>query len=217
MEIELKYALPNKETADAIWNDERIAKIADISTEEKLVMKAVYFDTQDMSLSKNNVSLRVRVEADRSYASLKWGGTAADGFHEREEVTVPVCEDASFIAPRADMFSESPDGQDLLSLIGEKELMNLLETRFLRRRIRLTYKASIIELAIDTGEIVTDGGSGDILELELELFAGSAAELKELGEKLSRRFELRPENRSKFARGLKILEDAGLIEKIFLP
>ncbi|MBR6352166.1 MAG: CYTH domain-containing protein [Firmicutes bacterium] len=206
MEIEVKYAIPNKETADAIWEDPEIADMSDISTSEKLVMKAVYFDTEDYTLSNHNIALRVRVEGERTFAALKWGGSAQDGFHEREEVNVPVSGEESFIAPEPDMFKESADGLDLIELIGKKPLVNMLETRFLRKRVRLNYKNSIFELAVDTGDIVTDAGNRDILELEIELFAGSEADLQELGERIADKYSLKPENMSKFARGLELIK-----------
>ena len=208
MELEVKYAIPDKQTADAIWEDEEIAAMADISTSEKLVMKAVYFDTEDHTLSDHNIALRVRVEGERPFAALKWGGSASDGFHEREEVNVPVSGEESFIAPEPDMFKESSDGLDLIELIGKKPLINMLETRFLRKRIRLNYKNSIFEMAIDTGDIVTDAGNLDILELEIELFAGDEAELTELGKHIASKYNLEPENMSKFARGLDLVKKA---------
>ena len=208
MELEVKYAIPDKQTADAIWEDEEIAAMADISTSEKLVMKAVYFDTEDHTLSDHNIALRVRVEGERTFAALKWGGSASDGFHEREEVNVPVSGEESFIAPEPDMFKESSDGLDLIELIGKKPLINMLETRFLRKRIRLNYKNSIFEMAIDTGDIVTDAGNLDILELEIELFAGDEAELTELGKHIASKYNLEPENMSKFARGLELVKTA---------
>jgi len=206
MELEVKYAIPDKQTADAIWEDEEIAAMSDISTSEKLVMKAVYFDTEDYTLSKNNIALRVRVEGERTFAALKWGGSASDGFHEREEVNVPVSGEESFIAPEPDMFKESADGLDLIELIGKKPLVNMLETRFLRKRVRLNYRNSIMELAIDTGDIVTDAGNLDILELEIELFAGDESDVIELGKKIADKYSLKPENMSKFARGLELIK-----------
>lgn len=208
MELEVKYAIPDKETADAIWEDPEIAEMTVASTSEKLIMKAVYFDTEDYTLSGNNIVLRVRVEGDRTFAALKWGGSASDGFHEREEVNVPVSGEESFIAPEPEMFRESSDGLDLIELIGKKPLINILETRFLRKRVRLNYKNSLFELAIDTGEIVTDAGNLDILELEIELYAGDGDELNELGEQIAEKYGLRPEDLSKFARGLRLIKGA---------
>ncbi len=206
MEQEMKYAIPSKEIADQIWEDDFIGKFCDESTRETLVMKAIYFDTEDRVLSNNNMTVRVRGESDHKFATLKWGGCSSNGFHERKEINIPV-NDESFIAPAADMFKDSEDGTVLLDLIGQKPLLNLLEMRYLRRKARLNYKDSLVELSIDCGDIITDKGNVPILELELELLVGNVADLKALGEEFINHFDLTPEDRSKFARGLAKLDE----------
>jgi len=206
MEQEMKYAVPSKEVSDRIWENSLISKYGDESTRESLVMKAVYFDTEDRDLSKHNMTVRVRGEGDRKFASLKWGGCHKNGFHERNEINVPV-DNESFIAPNPELFKGSDDGETLLNLIGGKPLINLIEMSFLRRRIRLNYKDSLVELALDFGEIITDNGNAPILELELELFTGSVNSLLELGEEFAKEYGLEPEDRSKFSRGYKLISE----------
>ena len=206
MEQEMKYAISSKEMADKIWEDAFIKKYCDESTRETLVMKAIYFDTEDRILSNNNMTVRVRGESEHKFATLKWGGCSTNGFHERKEINIPVSDD-SFIAPAADMFKDSEDGTVLLDLIGNKALLNLLEMRYLRRKARLNYKDSLVELAIDCGDIITDNGNVPILELELELLVGNTTDLKALGDEFIKQFELTPEDRSKFARGLAKLDE----------
>ena len=149
------------------------------------------------------------MEGERVFATLKWGGHSSNGFHEREEINVPVSGEEYFINPPKDLFSESDDGQVVLALIGEKPLLNILETRYLRRRMRVDLDDSLMEIAIDTGSIVTDLGEEPILELEIELFAGDMAGIHDLGNKLSKKYNLVPENRSKLARGLALLRCSG--------
>ena len=206
MESELKYRIKDREMADALWDDECLLAIADPSTREKLVMKAVYFDTEDHVLSANNMAFRVRLEGESIFATLKWGGHSSNGFHEREEINVPVNGEQCFIDPPTDLFSESEDGKALVQMIGDKPLTNMLETRYLRRRMRVDLNDCLMEIAIDTGSIVTDMGEEPILELEIELFAGDVNELKELGTKLADKYGLIPEDQSKLARGLKLLK-----------
>ena len=57
MESELKYRIKDREMADTLWDDECLLAIADPSSREKLVMKAVYFDTEDHVLSGSNMAL----------------------------------------------------------------------------------------------------------------------------------------------------------------
>ena len=205
MEIEVKYAIPDKEIADAIWRDEFINSLIIGNSAETVVMKGVYFDTDDYRLSERNITVRVRAEGDNIIGTLKYGRGSDGALAEREEVNIPLEGEEYFIFPPVDMFKESPDGLDLMEIIGDKTLVNLLETRFLRRRARIGYGDSIMELAIDTGDIVTDKGNVPILEMELELFSGNKEDLTELGERLAFRYELIPERRSKFSRGRRLL------------
>jgi len=205
MEQELKFALPDKQTADTIWENSLVSKYGNAETKESLVMKAIYFDTEDMALAENNMTIRVRSEGDNKFATLKWGGCSINGFHERNEINIPVNDD-SFIAPSADLFIESEDGNKLHELLAGKELTNLLEMRFLRRKIRLSYQQSIVELALDSGDIITDNGERPILELELELLYGNTDDLKALGNEFQSTYDIKPENKSKFARGLELLK-----------
>jgi len=62
-----------------------------------------------------------------------------------------------------------------------------------------------MEIAIDTGSIVTDMGEEPILELEIELFAGDVKVMKDLGKKLADKYGLTAENQSKLGRGLRLL------------
>ena len=204
MELEMKYAVPDKAACDAIWEDDLIRQLADPSSREKTVMKAVYFDTEDGKLSANNMAVRVRYEGDTVFATLKWNGSVSNGFHEREEINVPASA-AHFITSPKELFKESEDGKVLLDLIGDQELTNLLEMRDLRSRCRLRYGGSIMELAIDTGSIITDKGELPIMELEIELYAGDPKDIQVLGERLQEKYHLIPEDRSKLARGLALL------------
>ena len=204
MELEMKYAVPDKAACEAIWEDDLVTQFADPSSREKMVMKAVYFDTEDGKLSANNMAVRVRYEGDTVFATLKWNGSVSNGFHERQEINVPATA-AHFISSPKDLFRESEDGKVLLDLIGDDPLINLLEMRYLRSRCRLHYGGSIMELAIDTGSIITDKGEVPIMELEIELYAGDPADIRSLGDLLAEKYSLAPENRSKLARGLALL------------
>lgn len=208
MEIEMKYGIGDKEIAKSIWEDEYLLSIEEKDSREKVYMKAAYFDTDDYILSKNDIAFRVRMEGSRIVASLKWKGASVDGLHTREEINVPVSDEACcLIMPDPEIFKESDIGRDLINLIEGKPLHSLLETGFLRSRMRIDTGKSICEVAIDEGEIVTDFGSLPICELEIELFSGDKEDVLRIGQILAEKYHLTPEDRSKYARGLKLLED----------
>lgn len=206
MEIEMKYAIPNKATADAIWDDPYLDEIGEVDSRETVYMKSAYFDTEDRILARHDIAFRVRMEGTRVVASLKWNGESKDGLHRREEVNVPVADPACFLAPSPLIFKESDTGRAMIELVGSQRLESILEIRFLRRRMRVDNGKSILELAVDTGDIQADDGEAAICELEIELFSGDEADVTGIGTEIARRFQLEPLNVSKYARGLKLLE-----------
>jgi len=207
MEIEMKYGIGDKEIAQKIWEDDYLLGMEEKDSREKVYMKASYFDTEDYILSGNDIAFRVRMEGSRIVASLKWNGASEKGLHTREEINVPVNDEACFIMPDPDFFKESDIGRDMIALVAGKPLHSMLETRFLRSRMRIDTGKSICEIAIDEGEIVTDYGTLPICELEIELFSGDQEEVRQIGDTLAQKYGLSEEDRSKYARGLKMLED----------
>lgn len=205
MEIEMKYAIANKEVAESIWEDDLLDEIGDPDTREAVYMKSAYFDTDSRILFKNDVAFRVRMEGNKIVASLKWDGSSSEGLHKREEVNVPVDDPACFSEPSAEIFKESDQGKALLKLIGDECLHSILEMNYIRRRLRIDYGKSIMELAIDTGEILTEEGESPICELEIELFTGEQEDVIALGDILKEKYGLIPLDTSKYARGLKLI------------
>lgn len=205
MEIEMKYAVPDKQTLDSIWEDEYLNEISDASSAESLVMKAIYFDTADYRLSKNNIAVRVRSEGETYFATLKTNGSHKDGLFTRDEINVPITDETSFMALNPAIFKGSEPGDMMISLVGDEPLLNVLEMRFLRRRKRLAYASTIMELAVDSGSIITDKGEVPIMEIELELFAGDAEATRKLGDIIAEKYSLKVKISSKFRDGLDIL------------
>lgn len=206
MEIEMKYAIRDKEMAENIWNDEFLDKISDSSSKETVYMKSAYFDTEDRTLLNNDVAFRVRMEGNKVVASLKWNGGSRDGLHKREEVNVPIDDPACFLEPSPEIFRESDQGIAMMDLIGKDRLHSILEMNFIRRRVRVDYGESIMELAVDTGEILTEDGELPICELEIELFSGVQDDVVALGNILKDKYSLVPLDASKYARGLNLVQ-----------
>lgn len=207
MEIEMKYAIPDKEVAEAIWEDEFLNKVGDSSSRDEIYMKSAYFDTDSNILLRNDVAFRVRMEGSKVIASLKWNGSSNDGLHKHEEVNVPVDDPACFLQPSPEIFKESEQGADMMELIGNERLHSILEMNFIRKRVRVDYGESIMELAIDTGEILTNEGDLPICELEIELFSGDENDVIALGNILKEKYGLVPLDASKYARGLHLVHE----------
>ena len=207
MEIEMKYGIKDKDSAEAIWEDDFLNEMGDVDARETVFMKAAYFDTKVHILSKNDIAFRVRMEGNRIVASLKWNGSGEEGLHIRKEINVPVDDPACFIQPSPDLFKESDTGRMLMNLIGDQLIYSMLEIHILRRRLRLDTGDSIVEVAVDTGEIITDFGNLPICELEIELFSGEKEDVKAIGTKLAEKYNLVPLNVSKYARGLNFIAE----------
>ncbi|HHX13606.1 MAG TPA: CYTH domain-containing protein [Clostridiales bacterium] len=202
----MKYSISDKAEADAIWDDDYLNRLADADSKETVLMRSVYFDTADRALSQRDIAFRVRMEGTRIVASLKWNGNAVDGLHVCEEVNVPVDDPNCFIQPSPDIFKESEAGRAMIELIGDKPLTAILEVQYLRRRMRLDDQDTIMEVAIDTGEILTENGNRPICELEIELFSGDQETVRQLGAQLKERYNLVEMNTSKYARGIALLK-----------
>lgn len=207
MEIEMKYAISDTDTMDHIWNDPWLKEMEEANTREKIYMKASYFDTEDYILSKNDIAFRIRMEGTRIVASLKWNGESRNGLHIREEINVPVNDEACFILPNPEIFKESESGREMLGILQGRPLHSILETCFLRSKLRIDTNTTLCELSLDMGEIITDFGNSPICEMELELFSGDKEELLEIGKTISEKYKLEPENLSKYARGLRLLQE----------
>ena len=204
VEVELKYTIPDKSIAESIWQDPGLREMEESGSREKLTFKAAYFDTGDGALAADGIAFRVRMEGSRLVASLKWDGKSEGPLHTREEINVPIDGEACLMTPDPSIFKESDIGRHVTGLIGGKNLSSIMEVGFLRRRVRVDTGKSIIEVSVDTGEIVADSGSMPLCELELELFTGPRDDLIDLGNRLAQRYSLIPESRSKYARGLSL-------------
>lgn len=201
MEVELKYAIGSKEVADQIWEDEELKKIEEPETRETVFMSATYFDTADLDLSKNDMAYRVRREGDRLVAALKWGGDSEGALHKREEINIPVLD----TKPNPVIFEACDIGPDLMQIIGGKELHSVVDMHIERKRFRVDTGDCLLEISVDTGEIVTENGKDPVCEVEFELFSGSEEGLMKIGQKLAEKYQLESEKRSKFYRGLMLL------------
>jgi inorganic triphosphatase YgiF len=174
-------------------------------------MKAMYFDTEDFLLSKNQIAFRIRKEGERVMGTLKWRDkdVGISGLYMREEINVPVKDEACFLSPNPAIFKESREGQDLIEILGDQKLVCIFETNFNRRKFRIDSGGMICEVSLDEGEIIADKGTAPISELELELFSGSQDELMKLGEKIVLKYGIEPEPLSKYARGKALASEEG--------
>ncbi len=205
MEIELKYSIGTVEIADAIWEDEDIRLMEEEGSRCREELRAIYYDTDELDLLKHDIAFRIREEGSRVIATLKWNGKTVGALHTREELNVNLGEGTCTDRPDPTVFSQSEIGAELLELIGEKALQGFIQVHVSRRKVRVDTNQAILEIALDSGLVLTKNGTCPISEAEIELYSGKEDELLALGEQLAQRYGLVPETKSKFARGLSLL------------
>lgn len=205
MEVELKYAVPDERTLDAIWHDERLAALMEADTRSVEEFDGTYYDTEDLRLLDRDIAYRIRKEGRMHVACLKWNGNTAGALHKRQELNVTLPETEKEPEPDLTVFAQSEIGPLLEEVAGGRTLVPVIRSLMVRRSFRIDTGASIMEVSLDKGRIEAGGGRTPVCELEIELFTGSQEELVALGEEMAGKYGLVPEGQSKFARGLRLL------------
>ena len=205
MEIEAKFRVDDEQVFPALLGLEAIGSFQLSPAARAENQRNVYFDTADRRLRKAQYGLRVRDLGDRRIATLKGAAQVHDGMYERDEWEVEVGADDD---PRS-----WPPGElreRVLALLGGAALAPTLAIGTLRRHIYAQHGAArVAELSLDEGDINAGGLQQHFRELEIELIGDATrADLDELVGLLRERFSLAPEDRSKLARGLDLLDAA---------
>lgn len=187
-EVELKLLC---EPADA----EALLAAAPAGAEETRELVSVYFDTEDRTLQKAGVSLRVRDGSGRHVQTLKRGEGLA-----RAEVEAEV---PSF-APDPKMKALKP----LLKDAADPALKPLFSVAVTRRQRLVEYAGATIEMALDDGEVRAGRDVRPLHELELELKEGPRPALFALALELGKTAPLYLSFETKSVRGQRLAGEA---------
>lgn len=198
-EIELKLRLPPDYVARLQRNP--LLKSLNVSKPVTRKIYSVYYDTPDFHLRRNGVALRLRREGKRWVQTVKGGGNAIAGLHQREEWEAPV------LKPQPD-FTKIIDPA-LLTLFNGASLSEQLRPIFITEFNRSAHTlrlpdGSEAEFCLDRGRIIAGDASTPLCEIELELKLGSPVPLFELALELLCVVPFRLENISKAERGYKL-------------
>lgn len=176
----------------------------------------IYYDTVKHDLTERETTLRLRQVQDRSEVTLKTGEATVSELHQRFEWTAVFPEDwdgdlknglDTGWFKREATSTGDPDAplQEALRLIKSRPLIIICEARFKRITFDIGYGDSLLELAIDQGELIAGDLSEPLFEIEVELKEGDVRDLVELGHIMQEQLPVEPEELSKFARCLKLL------------
>lgn len=149
-------------------------------------LRSVYFDTEDGSLERSKVALRVRTQRRRHVLAVKWDNAGLGSPFERGEIEVKV--------PSAELNINllGPEiAAAIAHLTGGSELHPVFETDIKRATRLVRNGTSEIEVAFDSGFIIAGAQKQPVREIELELKSGDAEALYQLGQSLSDAFEVR--------------------------
>jgi len=128
-----------------------------------------YYDTASADLNRQQIALRVRNAGDRFIQTLKTRGEFVDGAHLRQEWEWPVPDAALDVA----LLADTPVGQG----VDLAALQPVFETNFERRVVMIDDGETVIECAIDSGEIVAGDRRCPLNEVEFELKSGDGGRL----------------------------------------
>lgn len=164
LEIKLSVARPDLDRA-VIW----LLSQPNTRESDTLRLGNTYYDTPAGDLNRQKIALRIRKMGDRYIQTLKTRGEFVDGAHRRQEWEWPLIGTKL----RMGLIADTPVAQS----VNLAELQPVFETNFERRVVMIEQGESLIEVAIDSGEIVAEGQSRPLNEIEFELKAGSASAL----------------------------------------
>jgi inorganic triphosphatase YgiF len=163
--------------------------------------EAVYYDTADHSLFHHGLSLRVRRNGKRFVQTLKRGPMPGQPFLRQEWEAV--------VADAMPDLARLP-GQEIgapLDGLAQDSLAPVFTTRVRRRIVRLEPPGAVIEAAFDEGMIEAGTRRESLTEIELELKAGDASAIYELGAQMLDLAPLRIGTLSKSDRGYALAFD----------
>ncbi|MGH8670625.1 MAG: CHAD domain-containing protein [Burkholderiales bacterium] len=196
MEVELKLRVaPN---AVARLQRHRIFQPPACAPPLRRRVLSTYFDTPQLELREQRIALRLRRMGGQWYQTVKDGGEAVAGLHQRGEWETRLARneiDLDVIAdPRLKELFASPRLR--------AALVPVFSTTFYRTARVLDWEGTNrVEFALDRGELHAGCDSEAICEIELELKSGDLASLYDIAMELHKDVELRVENASKAERG----------------
>ncbi len=194
VEVELKLLVP----AEAVRRLSAHPLLQGRARAVRRRLHSVYFDTPAFDLWRQGIALRVRREGRRWLQTVKGGGMAQGGLHQRAEA-------------EAEVAGPAPD----ISRIRDRKLADAFASPQLRARLRPVFTTAFtrdsrvleldagarVEASVDQGVIRSGNRAEALSELELELRGGTPRHLYELALKLAEDVPLSIGDRSKAERG----------------
>ena len=160
----------------------------------KMEMETAYYDTPSGAMSARRYTLRRRLENGVSVCTLKTPAGDARGEWEVE------CEGIEAAIP---MLIAVGAPADLEALVKEG-VVHICGAKFTRLAKTISLPGCTVEIALDQGVLLGGGKTESLCETEVELKDGDKAACDAFAMELAQRFGLVTEEKSKFARALRL-------------
>lgn len=193
-EIELKLSLAETEVS-RFRRDTALHRMKRARAVSRSLL-AVYFDTPGLSLRAHKAALRIRQEGTDRIQTLKVSGKGA-GLQHRTEYNAPTTAQE----PELSLIDDPAMRQALVEMIGDEPLVPVFTTDVRRTLWLLDLPGGPVELALDLGQIESQGRVEPICEVELELKGGTPQDLLDVADDLGARFGMSVAIESKAQRG----------------
>lgn len=206
-EIELKLGLP---TGDPSSLAKRLARTPLLARRKATLqhLHNVYYDTPEQLLRQQRVALRIRRVGSETkpqwLQTLKTGGRSDSALSQRGEWETPVPDavlsrDALKATPWSGI---DPDGR-VFGALAPCFVTSFARTSWLVRR----RDGSVVEVALDVGQIEVDDKTTAICELELELLSGQPSALFDVARDIAATIAVLPLTLSKAQRGYALAQN----------
>lgn len=204
LEIELKLSIAPKDVERLFQHP-----LLNPTTRQPLLVEQLisrYFDTADLALWQQGLTMRVREAGGRTIQTLKTAGEQIGDLQHRHEWDQPV----SQAVPNIEQFTDLSLIKKLKNIIGQNDLIELFHTDFQRTLWNISMadpQRTQIELVLDQGAVKTATQQAPLHEIELELKQGDCQQLYEIADLLKQTIPLSVETRSKAERGYLLYND----------
>lgn len=204
-ETELKLSLP-LDQADRLKRHPIIRDLKSGRARSRRML-GIYYDTNDLLLKRNDLSLRVREADSRHVQTVKSVGSSGGGLFVRNEWE----HDVPDARPDVSLIKNNRIRKRLGGFNGAAALQPIFETDIRRTTWDLVDGETAVELVLDVGEVrLPDGASEKICEAELELKSGDPKRIFDIALALNERIDCTVGHISKSDRGYALFKKTPL-------